>query len=166
MNWAKVSWFPFEFGLYWNYKYELERITLKLSPKPGLKVEHMSSKTVLKALERFLIELERYFKKETSFLEVPHTLKVSDFTKRVLFKLREIRLGETRTYKDIAESLGLKRGYQAVGQALKLNPLPLLYPCHRVISKTGLGGFSQGLLVKWLLIYWELNGDLTCASNF
>ena len=63
-----------------------------------------------------------------------------------------IPLGETRTYGEIARAIGAPA--QAVGQACGANPLPLLIPCHRVLGRTSLGGFSApgGVEAKvWLL---------------
>ena len=63
-----------------------------------------------------------------------------------------IPFGETRTYGDIARQIGAPA--QAVGQACGANPLPLLIPCHRVLGRNGLGGFSApgGVEAKvWLL---------------
>ena len=63
-----------------------------------------------------------------------------------------IPLGETRTYGEIAKQVGAPA--QAVGQACGANPLPLLIPCHRVLGRSGLGGFSApgGVEAKvWLL---------------
>lgn len=54
--------------------------------------------------------------------------------------LERIPFGETRTYGEIARELGTSA--RAVGGACARNALPLLIPCHRVVAKTGLGGFS------------------------
>lgn len=63
-----------------------------------------------------------------------------------------IPLGETRSYGDISRALGVPA--QAVGQACGGNPLPIIVPCHRVLSASTLGGFSApgGVESKvWLL---------------
>lgn len=65
------------------------------------------------------------------------------FNARVYEAARAIPPGETRTYGEIAESLGDKRYAQAVGQALGRNPFPIIVPCHRVMGANGrLTGFS------------------------
>jgi methylated-DNA-[protein]-cysteine S-methyltransferase len=51
-----------------------------------------------------------------------------------------IPFGETRTYGDLAKDLGVSA--QAVGQCCAANRIPILIPCHRVLSASGLGGFS------------------------
>jgi len=49
----------------------------------------------------------------------------------------------------------MPKGQRAVGQALKTNPVPILIPCHRVVAKSGLGGFSLGIELKKQLLTLE-----------
>jgi methylated-DNA-[protein]-cysteine S-methyltransferase len=66
-----------------------------------------------------------------------------DFTRRVLETAREIPAGTTVTYGALASRTGRPGSARAVGQAMARNPVPLLVPCHRVLSSTGaLTGFS------------------------
>lgn len=67
-------------------------------------------------------------------------LEATDFQKRVLTTLQNIPYGETRTYGELASAL--QTSPRAIGNACRRNPLPLLIPCHRVVSQSGLGGFS------------------------
>jgi len=68
---------------------------------------------------------------------------LSDFTRAVLAEVRRIPPGQTRSYGEVAAALGRPRAARAVGQALARNPVPLLVPCHRVVSRQGrLGGFT------------------------
>ncbi len=77
---------------------------------------------------------------------------LSSFARRVLLALRGMEYGCTITYGELAAMVGSPKGQRAVGQVLKHNPLPLVLPCHRVVAKRGLGGFSAGLEWKrWLL---------------
>ncbi|MBT9244556.1 methylated-DNA--[protein]-cysteine S-methyltransferase [Gemmobacter fulvus] len=66
-----------------------------------------------------------------------------------------IPLGETRSYGDLARIVGSPA--QAVGQACGANPLPILIPCHRVLGRAGLGGFSApgGVETKVALLRHE-----------
>lgn len=66
-----------------------------------------------------------------------------------------IPMGETRTYGEIARSVGAPP--QAVGQACGANPLPILIPCHRVTGTNWLGGFSApgGVETKAALLRFE-----------
>ncbi len=64
------------------------------------------------------------------------------FTGRVMAAMAEIPRGETRTYGDLADALDTAP--VAVGQACGRNPVPIVVPCHRVVSADGLGGYSSG----------------------
>ncbi len=78
------------------------------------------------------------------------------FQQRVWAALREVPAGKTRTYGEIALSLGQPGASRAVGAACGANPIPLLVPCHRVVAAGGkLGGFSGGLSWKKLLLARE-----------
>ncbi|MBM1221514.1 methylated-DNA--[protein]-cysteine S-methyltransferase [Ponticoccus sp. SC2-23] len=64
------------------------------------------------------------------------------FAGRVRQALLAIPFGETCTYGQLAASLGVSP--QGAGQACGANPIPLIVPCHRVLARDGLGGFSGG----------------------
>ena len=65
------------------------------------------------------------------------------FFRQVYEATREIPAGQTRTYGEIAKSLGQPGAAQEVGQAMAKNPVPIIVPCHRVSAAGGkLGGFS------------------------
>lgn len=79
------------------------------------------------------------------------------FQQEVWDALLTIPYGETRTYKQIAEQIGRPKAVRAVGQALNRNPLPILFPCHRVIGSGGkLVGFAGGLAEKQRLLEFEM----------
>jgi len=66
----------------------------------------------------------------------------SEFQSKVYFAVSKIPFGETRTYRWVSERLRKVSAQRAVGQALRKNPLPVIVPCHRVVSAFGdLGGF-------------------------
>ncbi len=80
----------------------------------------------------------------------------TDFQKKVWLKTRSISYGETRSYAFLSKEIGSTRGARAVGQALSKNPVPIIVPCHRIItSNGGLGGFSAGLSLKKFLLRLE-----------
>ena len=65
------------------------------------------------------------------------------FQQLVWNEIEKIPYGETRSYKDIAVSLGKPRAARAVANACAKNPIPIKRPCHRVICSNGqLGGYS------------------------
>ena len=64
------------------------------------------------------------------------------FERDVLSVTTKIPIGQTRTYKWVAEKIGKPLAVRAVGNALKRNPYPVIIPCHRVIKSDGaLGGY-------------------------
>ncbi|MEK6579676.1 MAG: methylated-DNA--[protein]-cysteine S-methyltransferase [Bdellovibrionota bacterium] len=65
----------------------------------------------------------------------------TDFQKQVYVAISEIPHGETRTYQWVATRMENRGATRAVGQALRKNPVPVLVPCHRVVSVHSLGGF-------------------------
>jgi methylated-DNA-[protein]-cysteine S-methyltransferase len=73
-------------------------------------------------------------------IDVPHKLKGTEFQKKVWHFLHQIPAGEVMSYGQLSQIVG--GSPLAVGQALKRNPLPLIYPCHRVVAKSGIGGFA------------------------
>ncbi|MBF0251991.1 MAG: methylated-DNA--[protein]-cysteine S-methyltransferase [Alphaproteobacteria bacterium] len=64
------------------------------------------------------------------------------FQRRVWTELRAIPYGETRTYGQLAQKLGTSP--RAVGMACGANPLAIIVPCHRVVSRSGPGGYTGG----------------------
>ncbi|MEO1109249.1 MAG: methylated-DNA--[protein]-cysteine S-methyltransferase [Pseudomonadota bacterium] len=72
--------------------------------------------------------------------DLPYHIEGSEFQRQVCDLMYAIPLGETVTYGEIAKQLG--QPAQPVGQACGANPIPVIIPCHRVLSATGLGGFS------------------------
>jgi len=69
--------------------------------------------------------------------------------------IRDIPFGETMTYGEVAATTGCPRGARAIGQAMHRNPLPMIFPCHRVVASDGLGGFGGGLELKKYLLNRE-----------
>lgn len=73
----------------------------------------------------------------------PLNLCGTPFQLSVWSALQDIPYGETRSYTEIAETIGRPRAVRAVAQACKQNPIVLIVPCHRVIAKDGqLGGYA------------------------
>jgi len=85
-------------------------------------------------------QLLRYFSGEKVEVRIPYRLDVSEFTKRVLEEVSKIPYGKVKAYSEIARTL--KTSPRAVGQAVKRNPLPIIIPCHRVVGKNCIGGYT------------------------
>lgn len=78
------------------------------------------------------------------------------FSARVWRQIARIPRGEVRSYGRIARALRRPQAARAVGQACGRNPVPLIIPCHRVVSADGsLGGFTGGLDIKEKLLTLE-----------
>ncbi len=102
-------------------------------------------------------ELESYFAGELCHFQTPiDLLWGTPFERRVWHELSRIPYGETRSYREVAKSVGVPQGYRAVGRAVGKNPIGIIIPCHRVIlSDGGLGGFSSGVETKKYLLQLE-----------
>ncbi len=88
-----------------------------------------------------------------------------EFTRAVWQATREIPWGETRSYGDLAASVGRPRGARAVGQVMASNPVAVLIPCHRVIaSDRGLGGYGGHIEMKKRLLTLEGAGGVRGLS--
>ena len=80
----------------------------------------------------------------------------TDFQLAVWRELERIPYGETRSYAQVARTIGHDRAVRAVGAANGANPIPLILPCHRVIAADGgLGGYGGGLDLKRRLLAME-----------
>ncbi len=87
---------------------------------------------------------------------------LTPFEKKVLNRCSEIKFGEVLSYGELARVIGKPRAGRAVGRVMAKNPLPLLFPCHRVIHSDGrLGGFTAGCQIKKRLLEnegWQVRG--------
>lgn len=89
-------------------------------------------------------------------MNLPVDVQGTAFQQAVWDALRAIPPGETRSYKEVAASIGKPGAVRATGTACGDNPLPLLVPCHRVLrSDGGLGGYAYGLARKEKLLERE-----------
>lgn len=100
-------------------------------------------------------ELAGYFAGDVQCFTVPIRLAGTAFHRAFLQALIDIPFGETLTYGDLAKRLGVSS--QAIGQACGANPIPILIPCHRVLSANDLGGYSGagGIETKVALLKHE-----------
>jgi methylated-DNA-[protein]-cysteine S-methyltransferase len=100
-------------------------------------------------------QLHRYLEDPSFRFDLPLAVRGTQFQCRVWDAIGAIPPGETRRYGDLASALDVPA--RAVGQACGDNRLPIVIPCHRVVSSSGLGGFGHhtvghAITVKrWLL---------------
>jgi methylated-DNA-[protein]-cysteine S-methyltransferase len=103
-------------------------------------------------------ELSEYVNGRRKTFDAPLAFVGSQWQKAVWTELTRIPFGETRSYGEIADSLGRPGAARAVGRANASNVLPVVVPCHRVIAADGtLGGFNGGLHLKERLLEHERN---------
>lgn len=103
-------------------------------------------------------QIERYFAEPSAQFELPLAPVGTAFRRRVWQALCEIPPGAVVTYGQLAKQLGSVP--RAVGQACGDNCFPIVVPCHRVVSSSGIGGFAhqaeEGFfrnVKRWLLAH-------------
>ncbi len=100
-------------------------------------------------------QLDAYFAGALSDFDLPLRPAGTDFERRVWLAMQTIPYGETRSYGQLADAI--RSAPRAVGGACGKNPIPIVIPCHRVLAKAGLGGYSGsgGLNTKQALLTLE-----------
>jgi methylated-DNA-[protein]-cysteine S-methyltransferase len=107
-------------------------------------------------------QLKEYFTGTRKEFHIPLEPAGTEFQKKVWRALQEIPFGQTRSYRELAKSIGSAKAVRAVGAANGRNPLSIVVPCHRVVGANGaLTGFAGGLEVKAKLLTHE-----ACHSLF
>ena len=102
------------------------------------------------------LQLSQYFDGRRKKFDLKLSYHGTEFQIKVWKALEKIPYGETCTYKDIAESVGIPKGCRAVGMANNRNPIVIVVPCHRVIGMNGsLTGYAGGLEMKEYLLDLE-----------
>lgn len=80
----------------------------------------------------------------------------TNFQRQVWKTLQSVPYGQLRSYQALAARVGGKQYARAVGNAVGANPLPIVIPCHRIVTRnSSLGGFSGGLPTKQRLLALE-----------
>jgi methylated-DNA-[protein]-cysteine S-methyltransferase len=120
-----------------------------------LKDEEVEKETPL--IKEAFWQLSEYFEGNRRTFDLPLYLEGTEFQKKVWNALYTIPFGETRSYKEIASSVGNYKASRAIGNANNKNPIPIVIPCHRVIGANGkMVGYAGGLDIKMKLL--ELEG--------
>lgn len=108
-------------------------------------------------LRRAADQLQDYFDERRTTFDIPLAPEGSAFQQQVWQALLKIPLGTTISYGSLASSVGC-RSARAIGRANAANPIPIIIPCHRVVSANGgLGGYSgaEGPATKRVLLDLE-----------
>lgn len=120
---------------------------------PRLDAPHVANDPLF---ERVADQLERYFAGSLQPFDVPLDLQGTPFQRAVWQALLAIGAGTTRSYGDIARTIGKPVAVRAVGAAVGSNPVSILVPCHRVIGSDGsLTGYAGGVDRKVALLRLE-----------
>lgn len=132
---------------------ENEKI-IYLSPNP-IKPHPLINANIHPLFKECKAQMDAYFSRELQSFSLPFDLKKTPFTQKVLRFLLEIPFGETRSYAQLAHSIGHPKAHRAIGSALSKNPLLLILPCHRIIrSNQTIGQYLWGKEKKeWLLSF-------------
>ncbi len=110
-------------------------------------------------LGRYVAALIQYLGGKDRGLDLPLDIQVTAFQRRVYEALRAIPYGHTRTYEEIAKTIGKPEAVRAVGRACATNPAAIVIPCHRVVRKDGqVGGYRWGSETKEALLANEKAG--------
>lgn len=123
----------------------------------GVSSSEMGAQNISRVLAKAVKLLQQYFSGERVSFDLPLDLRYYTAFQQAVWKASaEIPCGETRSYAWIAKKIKKPLAVRAVGQALGANPVPVIIPCHRVISSSGaLGGYSGGPGVKEKLLRLE-----------
>lgn len=108
----------------------------------------------------FVQQINEYLEGKRQILDFPVSYSSGLVFTKIWNYLREnVKYGTIITYGELAKACGTNP--RIVGYAMASNPLPLYIPCHRVVSKNGIGGFSGGKIensIKWKKYLLSLEG--------
>jgi methylated-DNA-[protein]-cysteine S-methyltransferase len=111
-------------------------------------------------------QLTDYFAGARTTFDVACDLHGTAFQRAVWDALRAIPAGVTRTYADVARSVGAPAAVRAVGAAIGRNPISIIVPCHRVVGSDGsLTGYAGGTDRKAALLALERAGTTLPAPG-
>ncbi len=119
--------------------------------------------------QRVCEQLSAYFTDANFRFDFPLKPGGTAHQNKVWQAMRTIPRGQVQTYGELAAQLG--SGPRAVGQACGNNPIPVVIPCHRVVGKSGIGGFmhhSGGYALdikRWLLAHEGYAPSLSVITN-
>lgn len=102
-------------------------------------------------------QIDEYFNNKRKDFDLPLDIETTDFRLSVYNELLKIPYGETRSYSDIARAINNEKAVRAIGQANRLNKIPIIIPCHRVIGKNGkmVGYAGDKIDIKEILLELE-----------
>ena len=106
--------------------------------------------------ERLMAQVVGFIEKPALGLDLPLDVRGTAFQERVWQALRDIPVGSTASYAEIAQCIGAPKAVRAVAQACGANSLAVAIPCHRVVRSDGnLSGYRWGVERKRQLLERE-----------
>lgn len=137
----------------WRFNAAGQLVEVRLWDEPPLAWPEDSSPPSRDLRER----LSSYLKGHPVAFDCPLAPSGTTFQRQVWETLRQqVAWGRVLTYGELAGLSGYPRAARAVGTAMKLNPWPLVVPCHRVIAQGGPGGYFGRL--DWKRFFLRLEG--------
>lgn len=116
-------------------------------------------------LDKLRVQLDEYFRGERRDFDLELDIRGTTFQEKVWRTLLTIPYGETWSYRDVAERVGVPTATRAVGTANGMNRIAIVIPCHRVVNTGGkLGGYGGGLWRKQILLDLERGQGSMLAS--
>ena len=107
-------------------------------------------------LRKWVEQIVRHLRGHLTSFDLPADVRATAFQRRVWEELRRIPYGSTRTYAQIAQSIGRPSAVRAVARACATNPVAVVVPCHRVVRRDGsLAGYRWGVARKRALLNRE-----------
>ncbi len=161
---------PSHFGqlaIVWQQTAKGQKVHRVFLPKKGTTAEELVNHDFLDAkplscpvIDELSQRIQNFLKGEPIRFELDIIVleKCSDNQKKVFLADYDIPRGCVSTYGKIAKHLGMNypRGAQNAGTALKENPFPIIFPCHRVIKSDGdIGDYQGGIEMKRALLEME-----------
>lgn len=129
----------------------LGRLGIRMQGDAVIGLDFLSDETMSRrtpAAELVATQISDYLHDAKHGFDIPLAPRGTEFQRRVWQALLTIPSGTVLTYGELAAGLG--SGARAVGGACRVNPIPLLIPCHRVVAASGLGGYAGATDGEWL----------------
>ncbi|KAA0918212.1 methylated-DNA--[protein]-cysteine S-methyltransferase [Dietzia sp. ANT_WB102] len=129
----------------------LEMLAARLGPRV------LGAPPESEVLNEAAAQIDQYLAGRRRDFDLPLDTRLArGFRGQVQQHLTNVTYGQTATYRQLATELERPGAVRAVGTACATNPLPLVWPCHRILrSDGGLGGYRGGLAAKQQLLEME-----------
>lgn len=117
--------------------------------------EHKEKKPDTPVLKEAAKQVNEYFNGTRKKFSLPLLLEGTEFQKGIWTEMMKVKFGETIPYSELARRAGKPRAVRAAANACGRNPMGLIIPCHRIVAKNGIGGFTGDINIKKKLLDFE-----------